>query len=225
MKKFIKIALFSLILCIGIGVVIFKDEFNLGENVYVVSKSEGMNKESTTSSNKDIDKGKDLDKANNIDIKRSSEKMITVYVSGAINKPGVVTIENGKRLSDAVEELGGVTSDADLNKINMALKISDEEHYIIPKIGEEIEVSNGDNLKEENSNKANPQKETQNKVNINSATIEDLDELPGIGEATANKIINYREENKKFKSIEEIKNVNGIGEKKYENIKDLIIVN
>ena len=64
-----------------------------------------------------------------------------------------------------------------------------------------------------------------NQVNINVATIEELEALPGVGEATANKIVKYREENGQFSSIEEIKNVNGIGDKKYEDIKELICVN
>ena len=65
----------------------------------------------------------------------------------------------------------------------------------------------------------------EEKININTATIEQLDELPGVGEATANKIVNHREENGEFKSIEEIKNVNGIGDKKFEDMKELICVN
>ena len=68
-------------------------------------------------------------------------------------------------------------------------------------------------------------KENSSKININKATIEELDSLPGVGEATANKIVNYRDENGEFKSIEEIKNVNGIGDKKFQDMKDLIIAN
>jgi competence protein ComEA len=93
------------------------------------------------------------------------------------------------------------------------MKLEDGQHYIIPKIGEE--TLNEENLTEENSSQ---------KININTATISQLDTLPGIGEATANKIVKYREENKKFNSIEEIKNVNGIGDKKFEEIKDLICI-
>lgn len=143
--------------------------------------------------------------------------MITIHISGEVNNPGIVNIESDKRLSDAVDKLGGVTENADLNNINLAMKIEDAKHYIIPKIGEEIK--NNESINNENNNIGS------NKVNINNATIEDLDKLPGIGEATANKIINYREENGDFKSIEELKNVNGIGSKKYEQIKDEITLN
>ena len=103
--------------------------------------------------------------------------------------------------------------------MNMAIKVEDEEHYIIPKIGEALEVQ--ENIMAEN----NGTKEDSSKININKATIEELDSLPGVGEATANKIVNYRDENGEFKSIEEIKNVNGIGDKKFQDMKDLIIAN
>ena len=101
----------------------------------------------------------------------------------------------------------------------MAIKVEDEEHYIIPKIGEVLEVQ--ESIMAEN----NGTKEDSSKININKATIEELDSLPGVGEATANKIVNYRDENGEFKSIEEIKNVNGIGDKKFQDMKDLIIAN
>ena len=115
-----------------------------------------------------------------------------------------------------MEKLGGTTNKADLNKVNLAMKVEDEQHYIIPKIGEEVseesvEVTNKEVSSQESS-----------KININTATIEELDTLPGVGEATANKIVNHRSENGEFKTVEEIKNVNGIGDKKFENIKELI---
>ena len=128
-----------------------------------------------------------------------------------------MTLNQGDRLSDAVDKLGGMTEDADFNQVNLAIKVEDEKHYIIPKIGEKIEIP-----VEQRQESALENKENSTKININSATIEELDTLPGVGEATANKILNYRNENGKFNSIEEIKNVNGIGDKKYEEITDLI---
>lgn len=145
--------------------------------------------------------------------------MITIHISGEVNNPGVVNIESDKRLSDAVDKLGGITENADLNNINLAMKIEDAKHYIIPKIGEEIKNSESINNENQNNNI------NSDKVNINQATVEELDRLPGVGQATANKIINYREEHGDFKSIEELKHVNGIGNKKYEQIKDEITLN
>lgn len=197
---------FLVIFILGIGAVIYKISPDIKDDVYVISESEENKKEAI------ID---------NIDYQeRDNEELknITIFISGEVNNPGVVTIEGDKRLSDAIKELGGVTDDADLNRINLAMKIEDENHYIIPKVGE-ISVSN------ENINGITQESISENaKVNINIATIEELDTLPGVGEATANKILNYREENGMFKSIEEIKNVNGIGDKKYIDLKDKICI-
>lgn len=216
MKKIGKFSIFLIILFLGIGYMVYKFNLDINENIYVVSESKENNKQLAS----DVKLSKELD---NEDIRKDYDNsikdvnMITIHISGEVNNPGIVNIEADKRLSDAVDKLGGVTENADLNNINLAMKIEDAKHYIIPKIGEEIK--NNESINNENNNS------NSNKVNINNATIEDLDKLPGIGEATANKIINYREENGDFKSIEELKNVNGIGSKKYEQIKDEITLN
>lgn len=216
MKKIGKFSIFLTILFLGIGYMVYKFNLDINENIYVVSESKENNKQLPS----DVKLSKELD---NEDIRKDYDNsikdvnMITIHISGEVNNPGIVNIESDKRLSDAVDKLGGVTENADLNNINLAMKIEDAKHYIIPKIGEEIK--NNESINNENNNIGS------NKVNINNATIEDLDKLPGIGEATANKIINYREENGDFKSIEELKNVNGIGSKKYEQIKDEITLN
>lgn len=216
MKKIGKFSIFLIILFLGIGYMIYKFNLDINENIYVVSESKENNKQLAS----DVNLSKKLD---NEDIRKDYDNsikdvnMITIHISGEVKNPGIVNIESDKRLSDAVDKLGGVTENADLNNINLAMKIEDANHYIIPKIGEEIK--NNESINNENNNS------DSNKVNINNATIEDLDKLPGIGEATANKIINYRKENGDFKSIEELKNVNGIGSKKYEQIKDEITLN
>ena len=217
MLKIAKTLIFILILSFSIYKII--DDKSLNDNIYIVSDSETNNKEliedniaEDSSENANVDKNINIDEANNT---------ITVFVSGEVNNPGVVTIESEKRLSDVVEILGGTTENADLNKVNLAMKLEDESHYIIPKIGESVEIYSDD--MPINSNEI-IENEKSNLVNINKATIQELDTLPGIGEATANKIINYRDENGEFKSIDEIKNVNGIGDKKYEELKSLISI-
>lgn len=211
MLKKRKIFFFIMIIIICVGVMIIKDKINSDSNEGVYVLSEEDNKMSVNEENSNTKKEKEVE---NI-----STKEVTVYVSGAINNPGIVTLNQGDRLSDAVDKLGGMTEDADFNQVNLAIKVEDEKHYIIPKIGEKIEIP-----VEQRQESALENKENSTKININSATIEELDTLPGVGEATANKILNYRNENGKFNSIEEIKNVNGIGDKKYEEIKDLISV-
>lgn len=220
MNKKINIIVILISSFIIIGTIAYKLNLNTQDEVYIVSENEENIEEDNIKIEKDYETN---NIENNIEYKNKENtisKNVTIYVSGEVNNPGIVTIESDKRLYDAVEKLGGVTQNADLNRINLAIKLNDEEHYIIPKIGEDniisqdISVNNIDTIKNEQTSK----------ININTATIEELDNLPGVGEATANKILNYREENGMFKSIEEIKNVNGIGEKKYVDIKDKICI-
>lgn len=216
MNKKINIIVILISSFIIICTIAYKLNLNTQDEVYIVSENEEKIEENNINIEKDYE-------INNIEYKNKENtisKNVTIYVSGEVNNPGIVTIESDKRLYDAVEKLGGVTQNADLNRINLAIKLNDEEHYIIPKIGEDniisqdISVNNIDTIKNEQTSK----------ININTATIEELDNLPGVGEATANKILNYREENGMFKSIDEVKNVNGIGEKKYIDIKDKICI-
>lgn len=219
MNKQKKVAIVILITVFSISATIINRGLKVRDNVYVVSKSE---KEETKNLKYDeqMDKDKILEKtANKNDINENKSKKIRIFISGEVKNPGVVTIENSKRLIDAIDLLGGFTEEADLNKINLAMTIEDEMHYIIPKIGEEIN-NNNENVTQNNTKS----QEDNSKININIANVSDLDKLPGVGEATANKILNYREEKGQFKSIEEIKNVNGIGDKKYEDIKDMITI-
>jgi len=147
---------------------------------------------------------------------------IGVHISGAVKTPGFIWVKEGTRLGEALEYVGGALVDADLNAVNLSKKLMDEEKVYIPKIGEKIEqteyISNNSHTTAISGNK------DSGKININTASISELDSLPGIGEAYAKRIIEYREANGPFRSIEEIKNVAGIGEKRFESIKDLIKV-
>ncbi|EJU24043.1 type II secretion system protein K-like protein [Peptoanaerobacter stomatis] len=143
-----------------------------------------------------------------------NEKVV-VYISGEVVNPQVIEMKDGDRLIDAVEKCGGMTENADKNAVNLALLLKDEDHYVIPKIGENLQLNTSSNNKSSQNN---------NLVNINTADKTTLISLPSIGEKTAEKIIQYRETNGNFKSIDDIKNINGIGEKKFEQIKDLITV-
>lgn len=210
MNKWKKIIFFIMILTICTAGLFIKNKLSQQEEIFVLSEE---------NSKDDLEIEKDANIEINESTNEVSSKEVTVYISGEVNSPGIVTVNSGERLANVVEKVGGVTSNADLNQVNMAIKVEDEEHYIIPKIGEVLEVQ--ENTMAENSET----KENSSKININKATIEELDSLPGVGEATANKIVNYRDENGEFKSIEEIKNVNGIGDKKFQDMKDLIIAN
>lgn len=157
------------------------------------------------------------------------ENTIVVHITGAIKNEGIVEVPENSRIKDIVDEAGGLTEDADLTNVNLAYKVKDGQKIYIPRKsdmenneeetiitsenGEDIIVDYGE---EENVNNG--------KININTATKTELEGLNGIGEGTADKIIEYREANGKFNSIEEIKNVSGIGDAKYENIKNDICV-
>ena len=173
-----------------------------------------------------------------VEQKEEKEKII-VHVSGAVNKEGVIELEEGSRISDAILKAEGLKENADTKKINLAFKLEDGMKIYIPTIGENIEEdgqSNEENSIDETtkyitSSSGEDQEEKKkedikknDKVNINTANQTELETLPGIGPSTSLKIINYREENGDFKSIDEIKEVSGIGDAKYENIKDLICV-
>ena len=153
---------------------------------------------------------------------------IVVHVSGAVRNEGIVELKEKSRIADAIEMVGGVTEDAYMKDINLATILEDGMKIYIPtkeEVEKQRENTNDSVSKDTNldiyNNGSNTRKKN-NKVNINTATKEELDTLPGIGESTANKIISYREEKGDFKSIEEIKEVSGIGDSKYEQIKNLI---
>lgn len=208
-KKIIIFTIIIVVICIVGGIKIFQ---NSNDTRYEVSQTEKIEKE----------EGGDIKKEDNSKVNNTE---VTVYISGAVKNSGVVTMTSEDRLSDAIKVVGGVVEGADMNMINLAEKLVDGKHYIIPKVGEQIPADINANQTQSSSNRTNTSSQGSNSlVNINTATIEELDTLPGVGEATANKIINYREENGGFKNIEDIKNVKGIGDKKFEDLKDNICV-
>lgn len=135
------------------------------------------------------------------------EEFIFVHIEGCVERPGLVKVKYGTRLYELIEEAGGKTSEADLTRVNLASIVSDEQKVIIPK---KVVI-------EENE-------EESSLVNINSASKEKLTTLSGIGESTAEKIIKYRETNGYFNVIEDLMNVPGIGESKFNSLKDDITV-
>jgi len=150
---------------------------------------------------------------------------IFIHVAGAVEKPGLYQLSSDARVNDALISAGGLASDADrewFNKsINLAQKLSDGIKLYIPFKGEAEEASFSDS---DSGVDMVLGSEIQGKININTASVSDLDFLPGIGPAYAQRIIDYRKENGAFGSIEEIMNVAGIGEGTLEKIKEKISV-
>ena len=165
-------------------------------------------------------------------------KGIMVYITGEVKNPGIYELEENSRIKDVIEKAGGLKETADITDINLATILQDEDKITIPTKDKTMEEKQNTERIQSNKQSKTTEKsqnttsistnttgKNQNtKVNINTATQTELETLPGIGPSTASKIVSYRKENGKFKSIEEIKKVNGIGESKYKKIKELIKV-
>lgn len=155
-------------------------------------------------------------------VENTQNKIIKVQIKGAIKEPGVYTLNSGERVEDLIKKAGGVTSEADVDKIaSQAKKLRDEECIIIPKKGEEGSVTIEAN-KNVISTNISPDNE---KVNINTAAKEELMKVPGIGEVIADNIIKYRENNGDFMTLEDLKKVDRIGDKTFEKMKEKLEVN
>ena len=180
-----------------------------------------------------------------------SNNNIFVDIKGEVINPGVYELPNDSRVIDAINAAGGFTNNSYTRYLNLSKKLEDENVILVNSIAEIEEIKSRKNQEiiketdntitikneeiitndfqepkvEENDNSSKETKEELNLVvNINTATIEELSKINGIGESTAKKIIEYREKNGKFESIEDIKKVKGIGDKKYDQIKEYITV-
>ncbi len=187
----------------------FKDIFNKNEDEIVMSKPD----------NENLDDMKNKETSPN-DLSIEDKK---VYISGEVKNSGVYDIKDGDRLDDLVKRAGGFTEKADINAINLALRLEDQMKIYIPNIDENQNINaDNTNLAMGEVTSTNPKSSGQ-KININLASKDELMTLPNIGEKRAQAILDYRQENK-FTKIEDIKNVSGIGDKYFEAMKDLITV-
>lgn len=200
---YISICIAIVVICIIVCIVVENNKSNV-----VYETVDAVNTENSTDDN----------------VSKEQENKIYVHVSGEVNNPGLIEACNGDRIIDVIEKAGGFTTEANVNKINFAYQIEDGQKIIIPNINENAQQNEdeehvvfgaGENVVE--NDKYN------SKININKATQTELETLSGIGPSMANKIIKYRDENGRFKTIEDLKNVPGIGEAKYNSIKDEII--
>ncbi|HFU4463469.1 TPA: helix-hairpin-helix domain-containing protein [Streptococcus suis] len=144
---------------------------------------------------------------------------LVVDVKGAVVKPGLYTLEEGSRVNDAVEAAGGLTSQADPKSINLAQKLSDEAVVYVASKDEKISVVASTTASSAMSPEGN-----ESKVNLNTATEADLQTISGIGAKRAADIIAYREANGGFKSVDDLNNVSGIGDKTMESIRPYVTV-
>lgn len=145
----------------------------------------------------------------------TQETVIFVDIKGAVKNPGVYQMKVGDRVKDALEAAGGLTEEADSQKVNLAKRLEDQMVIVVPKVGEEAEeIPAGATSKEEAK---------EGKVNINTATVEELKTLKGVGEKKAEAIIEYRKKNGSFQTKEDLMKVRGIGKKLFESFQERIV--
>ena len=143
------------------------------------------------------------------------EAVIFVDIKGAVKKPGVYKMKAGDRVKDAIDAAGGLTAEADSQKVNLAQRVEDQMVIVVPKVGEEAEAIPAGVTSKETSK--------EGKVNINTATVEELKTLKGVGEKKAEAIIEYRKKNGSFKTKEDLMKVRGIGKKLFESFEERIV--
>lgn len=151
---------------------------------------------------------------------------VYVDIKGAVLHPGAYQMAAQQRVGDAVQKAGGYTPEADPIQVNLAQKITDQMVIYIPRRGEKIPIVNS--ISGQNSgttlNSMVTESNSNGKVNLNTATLEQLKGLTGVGEKKAQKILEYRQQHGQFKSVEELKNVNGFGEKSLATLAEQICV-
>ena len=151
--------------------------------------------------------------------KTTTAAFIKIHVTGAVNRPGLYEMTAGDRIADALNAAGGTQPDADLAGINLAAKLADGQQVLVSKAGEAPPA--GSAASDAAAGSAAPD---SGPLNLNSATVQQLENLEGVGPKTAQKIIDYREANGGFKTVEELMEVPGIGPSKFEQIKDQVCV-
>ena len=223
-KKYLKIIIPIIsIVAISITILIMQNKTNIEEIIEPIEQIE--NKEET----------------------KENIKKIKVDIKGEVKKPGVYELEEGKRVNDVIKKAEGLTEYADTTLLNLSKNLIDEMVIIVYNKNEieklkkdltttqtvikyiEKECSCPDTINDACMKKADTKKEESkaskdNKVSINTGTLEELQTIPGIGESKAKAIIEYREQNGQFKTIEEIKNISGIGESTFDKFKEYITI-
>ena len=190
---------------------VFKDEYM--NNIFI-EENENIIEGTSYYDDSDIEVVKINNNENKENETPEVKNKIVVEIKGEVVKPDVYLLDEGSIIKDLIDIADGLTDEADISNINRAKELSNHELIIIYNINDEERENT--NYALENDNESN------NIININTATESELQSIPGVGEVKAKSIIIYREKNGGFKKIEEIKSVDGIGEKTFEKIKEFI---
>ena len=152
-----------------------------------------------------------------------------IHITGAVQKKGILILPEGARIADAIDSAGGSTEAADLDEVNLAYVLQDGQKLYIPSKEDKKKLESKEYIMSGSGNNVivqaviEDEKGGNAKVNINTATQNELENLPGVGEAIASRIVEYRQQNGKFDKIEDLQNVKGIGDAKFNNIKEYVI--
>ena len=225
-KKKVGIGIILFIVVIVSGVIYAKSGYkelkkNDTESIFVENSNENVQINENKSNHKGISKKGNEEVSNKEVSIPAQEKTIVVEIKGEVKKPDVYILNENAIVKEHIEAAGGLTENAELSNINRAKKLQNHELiYIANKNDTNKEMSSVNSEIKSTDNKV--QVGNIKKVNINTGALEELKTLNGIGDSKAKSIIEYREQNGGFKSIEDIKNVTGIGEKMFEKIKEQI---
>lgn len=189
----------------------FEDYF-MDEEVETISDDLEQEEDSTSNNNSSM----------NQNASSNSDMIIYVHIGGAVNNPGVVKLNAGGRLFEAVEKAGGFTDNASKDYCNLALVVSDGEQYYIPTDDEVMSMAEKQDVSSKED--VTSHYDEDGRLNINLASKDELIKLPGIGATRADAILSYREENGSFAKIEDVKKINGIKDALFSQIKEYIIV-
>lgn len=238
-KVIVGVVIGVMVLIIGIyGYSIIEKEDSWEESALEVEEnlqSEVLNQEENNIENSD-----NLIEQEDMSEKNSTEKQknryenlkgkIVVHITGAVQKKGILILPEGARIADAIDSAGGSTEVADLDEVNLAYVLQDGQKIYIPNKEDKVKLESKVYITSESGNNViiqtvSTEKNGGNgKVNINTATQNELENLPGIGPSIASRIIEYREQNGKFEKIEDLQNVKGIGDAKFNTIKEHVMV-
>lgn len=195
----------------------YKEVF-LDEQQYFQSQNSKGNGENENTENKDSNK--DSNKKDSENQENINGSKIVVDIKGAVKAPKEYELKAGSRVRDLIEIAGGLTPEADEEKIYFSKILEDEQCIKIYKIGEEVLDSEIE--VEEQQEKGTGAVDSKGKININKATVDELMTIPGIGQVKAQSIVDYRNENGKFNSVDELTNITGIGVKTLEKLRDKV---
>lgn len=222
-KKRIGIFIVLIITIVVVGIMYLNSGFkelkkNDTESIFVDENSDASDNDSSKNSDSKNKGSKSNIKENKDAVVSQADKNIVVEIKGEVKKPDVYILNENAIIKDLIEAAGGLTENADLTNINRAKKLQNHDLIYIANKNEVIKGSQSTESSSSSKDTGNSDK----KININTANLEELKTLNGVGDAKAKSIIEYREKNGGFKSIDDIKNVTGISEKMFEKIKEQI---